>query len=127
MWNDRQTSSQGPSNDSQPFFDVSQPYSSLKVSCSVALLSLIGFLAFAYVRLNSLVCDTLHTTVASAISQDLSIGRVVRYNPITGIKLRDVSVAPSAEYSTAPVISATDVNIRICFVHLFASSTARER
>lgn len=96
-----------------PFFRLPSEHLALKLTCSAALLSLLGLLSLAYIRLNTLTQQALRTAAASGISRDLHVGRVVRCNPFTGIKLRNVSLPVSVAHPTAPVISASDVEITL--------------
>lgn len=98
---------------SPPFFQLPNEDLALKLTCSAALLSLLGLLSLAYIRLNILTQQTLQIAVASGLSRELHVGRVVRCNPITGIKLHNVSLPVSAAHPTAPVISASDVEITL--------------
>lgn len=47
------------------------------------------------------------------LSRELRIGRVARCNPLTGITLIDVSLDPSAQRPTAPVITAKTVTVSL--------------
>lgn len=104
--------------DSQVLLELPQEPFFLKLSCSVVLLSLFGLLSVAYLRFNTYARSLLHNNVSSSMSRDLTIGRVMRCNPVTGIRLKDVHLAPSAEHPTAPVIFATYVDINLSgFLH----------
>lgn len=96
-----------------PFFQIPKEHRMLRLTCTLSMLSFMGILSLAYVRLNHFTHKKLRAVVSSGLNRELYVGRVARCNPFTGISLRDVSLPKSEANPTAPVISAGRVDITL--------------
>lgn len=67
----------------------------------------------SYIRLNTYARSFLRLKAEQSLSRQLHIGRIVRCNPFTGIKLHNVELAPSTITPTAPVISAKELTLSL--------------
>lgn len=105
-----------------PFLSLSDSWSSyqfprenrgLRITCTIFLLSLLGFLSFSYGRLNRIARDAFITAAEVGLNRELQVGRVSRCNPFTGIKLLNVKLEKSDTNPTAPVIAASEVEVKL--------------
>lgn len=95
----------------------------LKVTCASTVLAFLGLLTVSYVRLSSIARQSIVSLTTTTLNRDLELGRVVRCNPFTGVRIKNVALRKSRLHPTAPVVSARYVDVN--FSGLFAAIVLR--
>lgn len=102
-----------PSPEHQPIFVLPKKDLAVKLSCSATVFAILGMLSLSYIRFNSFTQRSLSIAARETFSREVTFDRVVRCNPFTGIKLKNVSLPKSEEHPTAPFISSAYANANI--------------
>lgn len=83
----------------------------LKRICAMVVFLFLGTLGYGYHRLNRYVRVVAQTTLKESLDRDVRMGRVVRFNPLTGIRILQFSIPESEHQKTAPVVKADYLDI----------------
>lgn len=83
----------------------------LKLFASVLMTSLVALSYIGYIRFDTLAHSVVATVASSTLQRPLRFSRIARCNPLTGVSLVNVSLPPTADNPTAPVLSAARVDI----------------
>eukprot|EP00178_Gracilaria_changii_P001727 TRINITY_DN12417_c0_g1_i1.p1 TRINITY_DN12417_c0_g1~~TRINITY_DN12417_c0_g1_i1.p1 ORF type:complete len:2024 (+),score=274.42 TRINITY_DN12417_c0_g1_i1:261-6332(+) len=84
-----------------------------RLTCATSLLTILGLACVSYVRLNRYVALKVSRVAEQTLHRQIQVGRVARCNPFTGIILKDVYILPSQQRPTAPVISASTLQLKL--------------